>query len=213
MPDDEPKREWVRRVLGVGATAPTAGDGAEDAPDDAEDGGSVFVDPEAYQPYLRKRLAQLRTKGQAGFGIVLGGSGEEHRMALHPNKQSRALAAGLVRETGLHATTWGSAEPDPDRATTMRLDIEGRRLGGLKKKAELMLHAFAPLPFSKVALYVGGQEVEDLESPGEAADETTPRALAGLPADPGLPTPQAAAFIAAAKAGTPLCEECSLGPA
>ncbi len=59
-----------------------------------------------------------------------------------------------------------------------------------------------------LGLTVGGSADEAIDGRDEDLAALVPRALAGLPAVPGALSPQAKAFIAAAVAGMPFCEEC-----
>ncbi len=136
----------------------------------------VFADPEAYHTYLTASLKKLRTGGEMNFGFVLGKKAEDHRLALHRSKGSKALANTLVKETGLHAMTFGVATPSEERPGVMVLALDGRQLPGMGKKGARMLKKFKPLPFTKLVMMVDGQEVEDLEDPedtdADEADET-----------------------------------------
>ncbi len=133
---------------------------------DDEDG--MFSDPEVYHAYLTKGLKRLRSGGEMNFGFVLGKKAEDHRLALHKSKSPKALASMVAKETGLHAFTFGTAVPDEDQALTLRLNLEGRQLPGLKKKGERMLKKFKPQPFQKIILMLEGKEVEDLADPDDA---------------------------------------------
>ncbi|HEX5327810.1 MAG TPA: hypothetical protein VFW75_14165, partial [Acetobacteraceae bacterium] len=127
-----------------------------------QDDENVFGDPEAYHTYLIAGMKKLRSGGEMNFGLVLGKKAEEHRLAVHRSKGAKALANTLIKETGFHAMTFGVAVADEDRADVLRLMLEGRQLPGMGKKGERMFKKFKPLPFKKIALYVDGQEVEDL---------------------------------------------------
>ena len=138
-----------------------------------EDDDGMFSDPEVYHMYLTKGLKRLRSSGQMNFGLVLGKKAEDHRLALNKSKGPKALGSMLTKETGLHAFTFGTAVPDEQQALTLRLNLEGRQLPGLKKKGERMLKKFKPQPFQKIILMFEGKEVEDLADPDDTdVDET-----------------------------------------
>ncbi len=130
-----------------------------------EDDDSAFADPDAYHEYLIGAMKRLRSSGTMNFGFVLGKKAEDHRLAVHRSKGAKALANTLVKETGLHAMTFGTAMPDENRAGVLVLVLEGRQLPGMQKKGARMLKKFKPLPFTKLAVMVDGQEVEDLDDP------------------------------------------------
>jgi hypothetical protein len=132
-----------------------------------EDDDGMFSDPDVYHLYLTKGLKRLRSSGQMNFGLVLGKKAEDHRLALNKSKSPKGLGSMLAKETGLHAFTFGTAMPDPDQALTLRLNLEGRQLPGLKKKGERMLKKFKPQPFQKIILMFEGKEVEDLADPDD----------------------------------------------
>jgi len=132
-----------------------------------EDDDGMFSDPEVYQAYLTKGLKRLRSGGEMNFGLVLGKKAEDHRLALHKSKSPKALASMVAKETGLHAFTFGTAVPDEEKPMTLRLNLEGRQLPGLKKKGERMLKKFKPQPFQHVILMLDGKEVEDLADPDD----------------------------------------------
>jgi hypothetical protein len=128
---------------------------------------SVFRDPDEYHSYLIAAMKKLRSGGQMNFGFVLGKKAEDHRLAVHRSKGSKALANTLVQETGLHAMTFGIAVADENRTGVLVLGLEGRQLPGMKKKGQRMLKKFKPLPFTKLSVIVNGKEVEDLEDPDD----------------------------------------------
>ena len=137
----------------------------EHAEEEEDDDDSVFADQDAYHDYLTAGLKKLRSGGQMNFGFVLGKKAEDHRLALHRSKGAKALANTLVKQTSLHAMTFGIAVPDENRAGVLVLALEGRQLPGMGKKGARMLKKFKPLPFTKLAIMVDGAEVEDLDDP------------------------------------------------
>jgi hypothetical protein len=210
MADKAQQIEWVAHVLGV--------DFAQLEPDDAADldvaepSPALLANGDTYRAYLTKWLRQMRVIGKVPFGVALGRAPDAHRMALHRSREPKTLSVWLVGQTGLHAITWGQAEPDPERPMTLRLHLEGRQLPGLRKKCNEMLHEFRPLPYQKVSLAVAGAEVDDL--PDEADQGITPpRGLADLPEVPGPLSVQGEALVGAARKGIPFCEECPSPPA
>ena len=61
---------------------------------------------------------------------------------------------------------WLDPERDGEAEQLMeRHNLEGRQLPGMGKKGARMLKKFKPLPFTKLALIVDGQEVADLDDP------------------------------------------------
>jgi hypothetical protein len=148
---------------------------------------SEFADPKAYHDYLIGALKRLHG-GTMNFGFVLGKKAEDHRLALHRSKGSKALANDLVKQTGLHAMTFGTAMADENRAGVMVLVLEGRQLPGMQKKGERMLKKFKPLPFTKLAVFVDGKEVKDIEDP-EDTDVDEPEEVAAEGAPPPSPPP------------------------
>jgi hypothetical protein len=157
---------------------------------DDDDDESVFADPEAYQKYLLGALKRLRSSGQMNFGFVLGKKAENHRLALHKSKGTKALGNMLVQQTGLHQFTFGVAVPDPDQPMTLRLMLEGRQLPGMQKKGARMLKKFKPLPFMKFRMFVDGAEVQDLPDP----DDTDVDEPDDAPTEGQAPTFDAAAL-------------------
>jgi hypothetical protein len=127
--------------------------------------GGAFADPEGYHDYLVVALKRLRSSGEMNFGLVLGKTAEDHRMALHRSKAARALAMMLVKETGIHQMTFGTARPDKGESGALVLTLEGKQLPGMARKGDRMLKKFTPLPFHKMTLVVGGREAEDLDDP------------------------------------------------
>ncbi len=137
-----------------------------------QDDDSIFADPDAYHDYLIAAMKKLRSGGQMNFGFVLGKKAEDHRLAVHRSKGSKALANTLVKETGLHAMTFGTAMADENRAGMLVLLLEGRQLPGMKKKGERMLKKFKPLPFIKLSVMADGQELEDIADPDDTDTDT-----------------------------------------
>ena len=133
----------------------------------ADSAEGEFGDPEIYHEYLLTALKRLRGSDAMNFGLVLGKTAEDHRMALHKSKSAKALAAVLVQATGLHQMTFGIARSDEKRSDVMVLDIEGRQLPGLAKKASRMLKRFKPLPFKQLKLAMAGRDVDDLDDPDD----------------------------------------------
>jgi hypothetical protein len=135
--------------------------------DEHIDESDGFVDPEAYREYLTTALKRLRSSGAMNFGFVLGKKAEDHRLALHRSKTARGLAMMLVKETGIHQMTFGTARPDEDEAGALVLSLEGKQLPGMAKKGARMLKKFMPLPFTKVNLAVAGKATADLDDPDD----------------------------------------------
>jgi hypothetical protein len=165
-----------------------------------KDDDSAFADPDAYHEYLIGAMKRLRSSGTMNFGFVLGKKAEDHRLAVHRSKGAKALANTLVKETGLHAMTFGTAMADDNRAGVLVLVLEGRQLPGMQKKGARMLKKFKPLPFTKLAVMVDGQEVDDLDDPDDTdVDEPDEAGAEGAPAETpepavsaGTPPPSAA---------------------
>ena len=165
-----------------------------------KDDDSAFADPDAYHEYLIGAMKRLRSSGTMNFGFVLGKKAEDHRLAVHRSKGSKALANILVKETGLHAMTFGTAMADANRAGVLVLVLEGRQLPGMQKKGARMLKKFKPLPFTKLAVMVDGQEVVDLDDPedtdvdepDEVEAEAAPAETADTATSPATPPPSAA---------------------
>jgi hypothetical protein len=121
---------------------------------------------------LRKNLRHL-SEGPMNFGFVVGKKTVDHRLVMHRTQGARPLAAKAAGELGLHVFTFGVAAQSEDRPETVLLNLEGEQLPGLAKKGGQMLKAFRPQPFSKIALFVNGQEVADILDPDDTneADE------------------------------------------
>ncbi len=134
----------------------------EERTEEADD--SEFGDPEIYHDYLLIALKRLRGSGQMNFGIVLGKTAQDHRLALHKGKSGKALAAMLVKQTALHQMTFGIARTDANRGDVMLLDVEGRDLPGLAKKGTRMLKRFKPLPFKQLKLSPDDKDLDDDDS-------------------------------------------------
>jgi hypothetical protein len=187
--------DWTLSVLGVDVSG-------EPADAELEDGS---LDEDTFRPYILAKLRQVKVTGTANFALVLGRKAPEHRMAMHRSAGPRGLAAALVRKTGLHAVTWGVAEPDPERGTVLRLKVEGRLLSGLCSKGGRMLRAHRPLPFGRLVLWSDGAEVSDVPDPFDTeVDETD----FGVPPPPPATSPQHTALSDAARQRVPFCEEC-----
>lgn len=144
-------------------------------------GGSDFATPDAYQAYLVAALKRLRSSGEMNFGFVLGKTAEAHRLALHRSKEARTLAMTLVKETGLHQMTFGTARPAKDKAGVLVLTLEGKQLPGMEKKGDLMLRKFTPLPFHKMALVADGKATEGPDDPDDTATGDARRSGAAPP--------------------------------
>ena len=122
-----------------------------------------FATPEAYRVYLLRWLKRVDVKKPMNFALVLGRSPEEHRMALHKSKAGKALMGLLVRETKLHAVTFGAARGDEKRGDELVLAVEGKQLSGMGRRGTLMLKEYQPLPFKHIRLTVGGKDAADIE--------------------------------------------------
>ena len=123
-----------------------------------------------YDAYLRKSQKRLRS-GPMNFAVVLGRKPVEHRLALHRVQPPMTLGHMLMRETGLHLMTYGTAAADPDKDRSIQLSIDSRQLPGLRKKLNRMLLAFRPLPFTFITLHAGGAELPDIDDPEDIDDE------------------------------------------
>ncbi len=129
------------------------------ASDDGEFGAA-----KTYQLYLLAALKRLRGAKQMNFGMVLGKQPDEHRIALQKSKSGKALAGMLMKATGLHMMTFGTARNAATRSDTIVLMPEGRDLSGLARKGTQMLKELQPLPYKRME--VAGDE-SDPDGPDE----------------------------------------------
>lgn len=132
-----------------------------------EEEGDVFSDPAKYKKYLLKMLRKAGGGEPLNFGLALGKSGGDHRMAISKSKGGQGLARQVIESTGLHLMTFGTLTEDKDSPEFLMLNLEGKQIPGLKKKADRMLKVFKPLPYSQVILLVGGVEVDDIADPDD----------------------------------------------
>ena len=196
IPADDATSDWILSVLGLYVGGPPAAEAIE----------AGALDGDQFRPYLLARLKQTKQSGAANFGIVFGRHPPEHRIAMHRTMAPRSLAAGLVRSTGLHAVTWGVAEPHPERPATLRLTLEGRLLPGLCKKGGRMLRVWRPLPFARMVLHDGDVELPDVPDPLDTELDDPPPA--GVPPAPNATSVQRDALAAASRQRVAFCEEC-----
>jgi hypothetical protein len=171
--------------------------------------GETTIEPapaeaESYRPYILAQMKRLKQVGRANFGIVVGKRGAEHRMAMHPTRSARAMSASLTHDTGLRLSTWGVAEPHPDKPATLVLSLEGKPLAGLGRKGESMLRAFRPLPFARVEFRMDGAALADDPDPDDEPNDP----VSVLPPAPAAHDAQADALATAARQGKIFCEEC-----
>ena len=138
-------------------------------PADDDDDDSPFSEA-GYDAYLRKSQKRLRG-GPMNFAAVLLRKPADHRLALHRVQPPMTLGHLLMRETGSHLMTYGTACADPAKPRAIQLTIEGRQLPGMKKKLTRMLRAFRPLPFVVITLHTGGSEIEDVVDPDDLDDD------------------------------------------
>jgi hypothetical protein len=141
-----------------------------------EDDNNVFSDPDQYKKYLLKGLRKAGGGDPMNFGLVLGKTGGDHRMALSKSKGGQSLGRQVMEATKLRVMTFGTLIEDPDRPNFIKLNLEGKQIPGLKKKADRMLKTFKPLPYSQVILMVNGEEVDDIADPEDTdhdENETT----------------------------------------
>jgi hypothetical protein len=146
-----------------------------------EEDDNVFKDPDGYKKYLLKGLRKAGGGNVMNFSAVLGKKAGDHRIGLSASKGGAGLGAMLIKATGLHIMTFGTAKEDPDSPEGLQLHLEGKQLPGLKKKLDRMLKTFKPLPYSAVYLFVNGQEVEDQADPDDTdvdQEEAKPTATA-----------------------------------
>ncbi len=140
-----------------------------------EEEGDTFSDAGKYKKYLLKMLRKAGGGEPLNFGLVLGKTGGDHRMAISKSKGGQGLARQVMESTGLHIMTFGTLMEDKDSPEFIKLNLEGKQLPGLKKKADRMLKVFKPLPYSQVILMVGGVEVDDLADPDDTdVDDDAP---------------------------------------
>jgi hypothetical protein len=156
-----------------------------------EEEGDVFSDPAKYKKYLLKMLRKAGGGEPLNFGLALGKSGGDHRMAISKSKGGQGLARQVMDSTGLHTMTFGTLMEDKDSPEFLKLNLEGKQIAGLKKKADRMLKIFKPLPYSQVILMVGGVEVDDIADPDDTdVDDEAPTAPQQAAAPPTQPEGQ-----------------------
>lgn len=129
-----------------------------------------IVDPKAYAHYLASALKLVKAKGEKddegdaaplNFALAFGAKPEQHRLGLSKTEQGRAMATHLVQWTRLKDFTYGTAFFSTDNKTTLALELERNAPTGAKKKAQALLKHFSAPRFSKVALFVEGEELAE----------------------------------------------------
>jgi hypothetical protein len=152
--------------------AETAVKKGADEDEDENEGG--LSDPDTFKLALRKGLHKLEN-GRLNFGFVAGKKAIHHRLVLSRTKGPQGLAAAAARELRLTAFTFGVARSSEERPDTILLYLGGKQLPGLAKKGTRMLKAFKPQPFGQIALFVDGNEVQDiLDEADEDTDDAAP---------------------------------------
>ncbi len=143
------------------------GDGEDEADEDDAEG---LADSAEYNAYLLKAMKKLRN-GAMNFGLCLGSKPDAHRLVLHRRKAPKTLAMHMAKELKLRHFSFGVAMPSEERPQTILLNVQGHLLPGMRKRTERMLKEFKPLPFFHVALFVGGQEIDEPEGAEDEGDE------------------------------------------
>jgi hypothetical protein len=157
-----------------------------------DDASGPLGDEQAYGAYLKKVLKKLQTM-PLYFAAGLGTKAEEHRLILHKTQDGKKLLKTLKDSTSLKKFAWGQTTAHVKETSTMTLALEGPQVGGLKKKLELLLKYFKPLPFDTILLMVDGKVVADLPDD----DDNTPVANtppSSPPPPPAPPNPEALRF-------------------
>ena len=122
-----------------------------------------FATPAAFRAYLLKALKRVHGGLRMNFALALGQKPEDSRMALHRSKGGKALMGLLVRETGIHAVTWGTAAGDEKKGDVLTLAVEGKPLSGMARRGREMLKEHQPLPFKQMRLTDGEEELAETE--------------------------------------------------
>lgn len=136
----------------------------------AEDDEPPLADPETYRAMLRKWLRRLSDQSM-NFAFVVGRTAGDHRLVFHPSHGGRTIGASAAEAVNSHSFTYGHAAATDERPETILLALEAKQLPGLAKKGERLLKLMKPQPFSRIAIFVDGKEVEDIPDPTDIDDE------------------------------------------
>lgn len=163
-------------------------DAAREKLEDEElDPTGMLDDEKTYRKYLLRMMKKL-LKAPLYFAMGLGRHPGEHRIIFHKSHTGKKLLLTLKDETELRKFAWGFAGAHSAERSTLTLALEGPLIAGLKKRGELFLKYFKPLPFDTILLMVDGEPVADLP---DASDEAEPTARDEAP--PGRSDASAAA--------------------
>lgn len=140
--------------------------GAKGGEDDDDDDKSDLFD----LVVIRKLIRKVPQKDLL-FAFASAGNPEDCKLVLKRKGNPKTLGMLVKKESGIPKVTWGIASQADDDRDTLVLDIMGKQLPGMEKKAKKLLKIQKLLPFKKVRLAKGGIEVEDLPEDEEATDE------------------------------------------
>jgi hypothetical protein len=127
----------------------------------AEDDESKLADPKRTRVLLKKLPKQ---KMEFAFAEDAHG---RLIFALHKTKPGKALAGQLKKDIKLDAFTFGVASEQQGELT---LDVQGRRLSGFALKVKRYLKDNKPMPYDKVRLFAGGQDITEDGDPEAKED-------------------------------------------
>ncbi len=153
-------KKFSKVIATTRVAATKAGHGADNTDHD-----SLLTDEEAYGDYLRTQLRRLKII-PLNFAFASGDPAESSRLLFHRSKSGKKLMLILRKATGIKRATWGIAKPHPEKKGVILLELWGKQLPGIKLRAMKLLKAFKPLPYSKVAIVVGEDEVDDISDEG-----------------------------------------------
>lgn len=151
--DDDPKAK-----LKPGDRGKAKGD--EDDDDDKSDLFDLVV--------IRKLIRKVPQKDLL-FAFASAGKPEDCKLVLKRKGNPKTLGMLVKKESGIPKVTWGIASQADDDRDVLVLDIMGKQLPGMEKKAKKLLKIQKLLPFKKIRLAKGGIEVEDLPEEEEEA--------------------------------------------
>lgn len=166
----------------ISAGRAQSADALAELADDEADDGDVLASAEAQAAYIRK-LSQKIKKVPHKFALGLPSNDPaDMRFLLHRKRGGRALVSRLKRGMKVRRFTFGTIGSarlasdlgdDSVGARTLVLYVEGRRIPSLAKRVRMMLRRLGVSTFSRVKVFVEGQEIE-------SADETSDDLLDGF---------------------------------
>ncbi|MEO0992465.1 MAG: hypothetical protein AAFU49_06935 [Pseudomonadota bacterium] len=133
---------------------------------DGDGDDAPLVSPDAHKAYLKRMLPRLKRDPHNFAFALVSGEPSDQRFLFHKVKAGRSLQTAIKSDTNAKRLTFGTAaagnlvSEERYGATTLILDLDGKPVPNLARRARLLFQSLGVATFTKIIITSNGEDVE-----------------------------------------------------